>query len=191
MGPQAAAVAEVAEVAECFCWLRYRRGGRYYTTSPIVGWCGNYDFIENGLVALAFPLTREMTFDRICVNALSLGDKGRMGIYSDDGDVYPANLILDAGELSLPGGLAEASIDLTLQPGLYWASFLPNTDITLTVRANSFAAFVPIGTDDPLLVADHHNVWCKTVPYGPLPNSFPTGASSNFFPEYIALRKKL
>lgn len=67
---------------------------------------------------------RPITIDRIGVGITAAGEAGakvRPIIYADDGSCYPGALLLDAGQLPADAIAApEATVALSLQPGLYW-----------------------------------------------------------------------
>lgn len=91
----------------------------------------------NTLYAMPFPVSRTTKFDTIeCeVTTLGSGSNLRMGIYRDDGNLYPGALIFDSGNISAAStGAKTATITSTLQvfpPGMYWLTYENSATVPL------------------------------------------------------------
>jgi len=75
------------------------------------------------IYAFPFVAVRAMTIDRLAVHVTTAhaGKTCRLGIYSDDGNGAPGDLVVDAGTVSVAStGVKAATIDEALTPGVYW-----------------------------------------------------------------------
>ena len=126
----------------------------------------------------ALPLiTGRATLDRIAINVTAAAaGLIRLGIYADDGNLYPSSLILDAGEVSTgTTGVKTLTINQTLAPGLYWLAF--NNNATPTLRYLTTTSILPAWGTDSTLPDIVGTSWSISYAYAPLPASFPSGAA--------------
>jgi len=172
-------------------WLRdykfYHRLLRYF--NPLVGdyWIGLH--AEDGyttasppadrLIACAYPILRRMRFDQVRFVVHSAGGAGalaRVGIYRDNGDFYPGELIQDFGDfdVSTSGG-KYATIDLTLDRGLYWIAY-NNNDGSAAYRI--YRALLVPRLSTPGAIEYPRHAYEVTQAYGALPSTFPAGGST-------------
>lgn len=154
---------------------RYMRIGRSYYSFFV--WTNTADGIPlsaNYLYASAYPITIEMTFDRIGIFVWTSGTGvSRLGIYDDDG-LYPGSLVLDAGTVDVSGsGWLEIIMDQTLTPGLYWLVVHPSGGHQIDSFAEDVGPSV-LGFD-PRNSVKHR--WQVAQAYGALPATFPGGAA--------------
>jgi hypothetical protein len=101
---------------------KYRFSGYYYASSMITaGALAATTTSANNLDAFPIIVPVEQAFDRIGVNVVSTpAGKLRLGIYADNNG-KPGSRILDSGEIDVSStGLKTATINITLEPGLYW-----------------------------------------------------------------------
>lgn len=149
--------------------------GRYLASGPVKG--GTYVKTLTALSCLAypFPVVRAITIDKLSiqVRTAKTGKKVRFGIYKDDGNIYPGDLLLDAGEVDVGTlDVKAVIIDQALSKGLYW--FVVLSDGTPALRIIE-THFTPMGIypDD---LGKVYLYWYKTLTFGPLPDPFPAGA---------------
>jgi len=134
---------------------------------------------NNRLYATYLAVARDVTLDRIGVTVYEAAAEGhlRLGIYRDDNlDTYPESLVLDAGvvDVSTTGEKA-ASIDLCLPAGIYFLAFVSDAVPKLWLNADPRWR-CPMGQGAS--VGYWHNAWqVNSHAYGPLPDTFPSGAS--------------
>ena len=168
-------------------WMRYRTSGMYHDT-PLRGGTTTFTASANALYAFPFHVPVETTFDRInCYVTTAKEGLARMGVYKDDGTVYPGILVLDAGTVGTGIiGLKEIAISLTLPPGLYWIVIVTDADPTFGGRHQSYL-FAPIGC--PYVYARSRNCFSVSFTFAPLPNTFPAGASMGNVHQMVSLRK--
>lgn len=102
------------------------------------------------LRAAPMYVPRAVTLVRIGAEVTVIGDVGsklRLGIYADNGNIYPGALRLDAGTIAGDSvAVQEIVISLLLEPGVYWlAGALQDvTVIQPTVRTTNEFPFAPI-----------------------------------------------
>lgn len=136
--------------------------GRYYTCNLVSALGGNSGPNANWFMAFPLVINATTSFDRIGVGVTSLGAAGavmRPGIYDDDGDGFPADLVLDAGTIAVDSGgtgFKEATISLSLTPGLYWVGAPAQVTVTSlqinhlsSTRADWHLSTWPIGWTTP------------------------------------------
>lgn len=167
----------------------YRRRGTaapecWYTSAITAVAATTFTTADNRLYAIPFIVPRRIRLDRIAIvvtTASTNAVPGRLGIYRDDGNLYPANLVLDAGDTGNwnSTGSKIITIDVTLPPGLYWlvvgTQAMGSTKAVL--RAIALGSFPPIlGVSSGLGTAWNTN-YSVAWTYGSLPSTFPSGAS--------------
>lgn len=135
--------------------------------------------VANILTAIPFMVPKTITLDAIGVRVttLALNKNIELGIYADNGNLYPDGLILDAGNVSTTlTGVKTISINQTLfKNKLYWLSLVSNATPSIVVVPA--AAIVPVlGYDNtfPLTPGTGYSV---ASAYGALPDPFPAGAA--------------
>ena len=179
-------------------FLRFKKTGRYFG-SFFTGGTQTTQAIAtvNSLRAFPFYIPLNVKFDRIAIRvttaATGTTPRVRLGVYQDNGSVYPGKLALDAGEVSVnTTGIKELTIDLTLKSGkLYWLAFLGQDTTSLAVGAipsgDALATF--LGWDASLAGTPPLG-YAATQTYGALPADYPAGAADWSLPvPLIALRK--
>lgn len=124
--------------------------GAYYA-SPVGVTTGTGVATLNDWQALPIWVPTRTTFDRIgCeVTATTASAVVRLGVVGDTGGMYPGSLILDAGTVDAASstGFKEITIDLTLNPGVYW---LTNCSQTAAATLRLFTlGHQMIGTSAP------------------------------------------
>lgn len=171
----------------------YRRTGNYYTT-PVAGTQDNLTTVATKLGASPFVVTRTISIDRIAieVTTLALATVVRLGIYNDDGSVFPGSLLLDAGTVDTStAGLKTITISQTLSPGLYWlaaATGATSPELrAVTTNVSVIFGFNADGTGD--LQQDQRS-WYKfgTDYTGGLPDPFSADAIAGIANPVIAVR---
>lgn len=179
-------------------FLRLKKSGRYFG-SFLTGGAQTTQAITtvNSLRAFPFFIPKTAKFDRIAIRVTTAGTgttpRARLGVYDDNGSIYPNNLILDAGEVDVSAtGIKELTIDLTLKSGkLYWLALVGQGTTSLAVAAiatgDVLATF--LGWDSSLAGTPPLG-YAVTQSYGALPATFPGSAADWSLPvPLIALRK--
>jgi hypothetical protein len=179
-------------------FLRFKKTGRYFGPY-LTGGALTTQALSSTNSLRAFPLFIPKTakFDRIAIRvstaATGATPRARLGVYEDNGSVYPGKLVLDAGEVDVSAtGVKELTIDVALKGGkLYWLVFVGQDTASLAVGAiptsEVIAAFLGL---DSTLAGTPILGYAAVQTYGALPNAYPAGASDWSLPlPLIALRK--
>ena len=95
--------------------------------------------------AFPFPVGQTMRLDYMaCRVDIAAGSIGAMAIYKDNGEGYPGQLVVDAGTFDTSTtGWKYNSIDVTLEPGLYW--LVRNQDGSSAYGGFWYEDVIPIG----------------------------------------------
>jgi hypothetical protein len=128
--------------------------------------------------AMPFICPKAITLDRIgvYVSTLSTGN-ARLGIYSDNGNIYPGARLLDAGEISvISTGAKILTINQALAAGtLYWLVIL--CAATPAINCFPVAAVINVlGTSNALGATPNCGLYASQA-YGALPATFPAFVS--------------
>jgi hypothetical protein len=132
------------------------------------------------LRAAPFYVPQRCTMDRIGIRVIGAGAAGakiRVGLYRDDGNFYPSTLVVDGGELDATGtGVRLATVNVTLEPGVYWLAGVANDATIDWSAANS--------TDCIYLISSNYAGdvgWQVAQAYGALPDPFPGGGATSVY----------
>lgn len=158
---------------------------RHYGTSNYEAWYTSLKagtalsgsaLTANRLYAMPFPSPKAITLDRIGVYvSTSGGTNARLGIYSDGGNTYPGNLLVDAGVISTSStGAKTLTINQNLTANsVYWLVIL--CDGTPSIYCIPVAAVISfLGHSSALGTAQNCGLYVART-YGDLPGTFPTG----------------
>lgn len=156
-------------------------GINQYYTSPMTGTAlGTAALTVNVLRALPFIAPKNITIDTFAVNVTTASSGAvRLGIYNDDGNLYPSSLVVDAGTINSGStGVKTISNTQSLVGGkLYWLVTVTNT--TPTLRGFAVGSLVPIlGCVSTLGTAAASFGWSVAFTYNSLPASFPGGGAA-------------
>lgn len=169
-------------------WMGYYISGRWYRGVHLAGYAASSSFTSNTIYAFPFFTAIASTWDRIGTY-ITYGGTGlaRLGVYGDTGSVYPGALILDSGELTVPSsGVLQATINLSLDPGLYWLVLLSDSNLTLSGHDGRYHYGI-FGSSSPEVAGS--SCYAVSHSYGALPSTFPSGATPDIRALVIALRK--
>lgn len=150
--------------------------GKWLTSAPAVATADTVTLSVDKLYAYPLAIARALTIDRLAIYVFSeVAGNARLGIYNDNGSVYPGSLLLDAGEVDVSStGLKEIIISQALTKGLYWLALLCNAGPTIYKGA---MAFSPLGRSNTSLAPIYSHYSKSGITYGALPDPFPSGAS--------------
>jgi|GEM_PF-723456 len=168
---------------------------RYYP-SLLAPWLYSTDshaLSNYALFAIPFPIPRQWQVDRIGVHipvaSATAGAGGRLGIYADNGDCYPGQLVVDAGEIDIDTiGAKSLSIDETLPTGLWWLAIHLGAADAQVWYYSTFGQTV-LGNSAPSNIT-YGEYWVLRE-YQPLPDPFPGGAGGQYYIEAVMLRKSV
>ncbi|MEM1555452.1 MAG: hypothetical protein QXM54_02860 [Desulfurococcaceae archaeon] len=168
------------------------RSGRYYGAFDAATAFTTRTISANYLYAYPMFVPEETTFDRIAINVTTAATgSARVGVYTDAG-AYPGNLVdgsdvaaLDTGTT----GVKENTISVTLAPGIHWLAIVASAAPTLRAVSVASCDSEILGLDSTLGTAPGVGYYVSYT-FGPLPTTFPSGASVDTgAPFLVALRK--
>ena len=138
--------------------------------------------VANTLYALPFYVGKTTSFDVLAVQVTAAGASSnvRMGIYADDGNLFPSTLINESVAISsATTGMKEHTIptgNQSFSPGLYWLAFECMATAP-TIRTIPLASIFPImGLDSTLGTAPGFG-YTVAHTFGALPNPYTASAS--------------
>jgi hypothetical protein len=160
------------------------KSSRYYPS----GACNASTLVVTANLLYGLPLLifQKQAFTKIGIEVTTgAATNCRLGIYANSASaIAPGALVLDAGAVSTASAAkVEATIGVTLNPGLYWlAALFDNTPTvrTAAIGANTGSQFG--GVTNPSTGQD--SFYSATQTYGALPGTFTAGSMSqvNLFP---------
>jgi hypothetical protein len=158
----------------------YYSHGLHFSTAP-----GNNGMTQDFLLARPFVVPVRRAFDRLGINVSAAAGAGgvmRLGIYTDGGG-KPSTLLVDAGTVSATAtGSKEATIALTLDPGIYWPAVVAQGSGTPGSIVAYASAQVAPGSDAGTSVTTSYNGgYAQVGVSGALPGSW-TGTSRDRMP---------
>src|SRR4030042_3995238 len=167
--------------------LRYRLAGRYHSAFPDSN--STLVLTINRLYAIPFMVVDAKTITRIAIHVTSIGSaaSARLGIYQDNGSIYPGTLVSDCGIVSMAAtGIKEITglnISLTANT-LYWLVLVCNVAATVSALAVVYLNSLLGYPTTALNTVGSSNSYVAFT-YGALPASYPGSAimSLTVFPK--------
>lgn len=175
----------------------FRRTGRYYTT-----WYQHTKTTQplgrEKLWAMPFLVPVTQSFDRIASEVTTARTNGvcRLGVYTDNGNVFPDALVFESAELDCTStGIKEDVISEELSPGLYWLAILSDGDADIMFRALDYDHTYPIsyyallGEEGGASFVSPTQCFWRDIdqPYGNLPATCPTGGATSAVSNLIGI----
>lgn len=170
-----------------------RKASRYHVfPSNIVG-VGNYSISAGYLNAFPWPNEVDRTVTKMAITILTAaaaGKKARMGIYKDDGTVYPGAKVIDSGEFAIDAmGVVEVTgLSAVLEAGtLYWLCILTDANIVVAGFDPTYVVCGFIGSSSNNPTATRDSTFYVAQAYGALPATYPGSASTTHLVARIGL----
>lgn len=157
--------------------LETRRTGEYLLPLGVTSNANSITPPINTLYATPFIVARDMTIDRLAIHIFNNVGSGnaRLGIYKEGINLYPGDLLLDAGTVSLAtDGVKAITISQALVKGLYWMAFVADTSVP--IRSLSGGLF-SIAMSASNFAVVNYGGWTVAHTYGALPDPFTGGGS--------------
>ena len=161
--------------------LFYPISTRYYRSGQITAETQVLQAAVNEIKAFPLGFYEAAIIDRLAINITVVAGAGgvaRLGIYADNGSLYPGTLLVDAGELTMETlGVRELTLStpIFLAPGEHvWLAVLPGV-AAATVTAVDYASLPALFGCDSAAARGEFG-WWKGQAYGALPITFPWGA---------------
>jgi len=163
-------------------FMSWRRQSQWHFSFP-QGSTGNIPIVDDTIYAVPFFSPSSLSIDGIGLWVTAgVAGNARLGIYEDDGDVYPGALFADCGLVDVTAAGAKSIVGLGLTfvaNTLYWLACL--SEATPDVKALVTDSFwSPIGANSPS-PSLQRGTWQKAQAYGALPDPFPSGALTNAY----------
>jgi hypothetical protein len=153
---------------------------RWYSAGVITAQAPTSNVVTaNHLRALPFVSPQAITVDRLAVECTNgVAGNLRMGIYSDDGNCYPASPLVDSGSISSnTTGVITATVSQALTAGtLYWLVFIASAAPTL--RAMNMAQLTPILGWSSTIGNNIGVGWDASFTFAAFPTPFTAGGSA-------------
>lgn len=144
-----------------------------------------YTTTANTIRVTAFYASKVMTIDAMAMNitTASAGNNCRVGIYNDNGNLYPSTLVVDAGvQSTTPVGtkVFTTGMPVTVQPGLYWLAH--TCSVNAIMRGISSIGMVNVLGFDATLGGNGIPVqpgigWTVNAAFAALPAAYPAGGT--------------
>jgi hypothetical protein len=166
-------------------------GGDYYALTRFLlpsryhvfpgGTNTTHTLTANQLCAVPFftPVARTVTRLAIHVTTAFAGN-ARLGVYQDNGSIYPGALVLDAGTVDTgTTGLKEITgLNISLAANtLYWLALVANAASTIA-GISLGQGWTPLGYGISL-ATQGSSLWTVSYTYDTLPATFPGGATAS------------
>lgn len=131
----------------------------------------------------AFPtmISQNITVDEMAFDLEATGASShvRIGIYTDNGNMYPNALVVDAGETNTGshglGTITLTGLSAKISPGLYWLVY-ENDGTSPQVRGPATGGLTPILGAGSSISTVGMVGWSVVNTYGALPGTFPGSA---------------
>jgi len=132
--------------------------------------------VADRLYTIPLLIARKLTIDRIVaeITVLDAGNVARLGIYRSNDNLYPTELVIDGGEVSVAAvAVVTVTVNQQLEKGLYWMAVLSNGIATFRAISPNWS---PMGRD-PAALSSEYVGYAAVQAYGALPDPFPAGAN--------------
>jgi hypothetical protein len=136
----------------------------------------------NVMRAAPYALTKSLTFDSLQAEVTTLvgASNFRLGIWLDDGSLYPGALLVDSGELSgASNGVVAATISQAISPGVIWLGILGDAAITFRAPGSASTPSDIMGEPAAMGSTIRQAFYTVAQTYGALPDPFTAGATIN------------
>jgi hypothetical protein len=121
---------------------------------------------------------RSVTIDRLgceVTTAGNAGSVGRLGVYADNGNLYPGTLLLDAGTVAADStGIKEVTVSLVIPVGVVWVGLAVQAATSSVPTWRIVSGSPPLGDDVNTAVNATDNGYGQSSVSGALPSTFTT-----------------
>jgi hypothetical protein len=155
-----------------------KNSSRYYSSPCNSTALTTATLAPNTIYAMPLVLERATQINAIQINVTTSRASSfiRVGIYSDNGNLIPLNLILDAGsQSSATTGVKSytTGIPISLESGLYWLVCVSNSNPI--IRGFAVTGLIPILGIDSGIGTAHGLGYSANFTFGTLSANFPAG----------------
>jgi len=169
----------IADTAYPPSLLRYRLSGQYH--SAFTAYHTTITLTTNRLYAIPFITANAKTITRIALGVFGFGSgaSARLGIYADNGSIYPGSLVSDCGTVSMTstGIKVLTGLNIALSANsLYWLVLVCNVAADIDAcHANSQQPLLGYPTTDLELTG--YGSYYVAFTYAALPSTYPESAT--------------
>lgn len=176
----------VADLRLDLSYANYRAKGatlnRWYSNELLQNTAAIAAVVVAGtMYAMPFIVTKTTTIDSVAINVTTggAGSSANVGIYADNGNMYPGALIQDFGSKATTAtGVVTftTGLPLSLLPGLYWLAFLCSATAP-AVSGWAVAQCPPMLGSTSVLTVAYGVGWSVAQAAGALPSPFTAGGA--------------
>jgi len=194
-------VSDTVSVDAPYDLLYYRKTGRFYGPSVAPYFTSSDTQSAGGsslrFDAVPFVVPRKCTIDALACSCFDYTSSiyVRMGIYADDGTVYPGSLIAQTARITIDDtGDFSAAISATLDKGLYWLAIAAGGSGSVELYTTPRGHTTPIiGSETGRQKWGYGYRVSGTDYTGGLPATYPAGATLltgnlGYYPYWVAAR---
>jgi len=173
--------------------IPFAKKGSYYRAGNTTGYSTGYIPATNRMYSQVICFPEGITIDQLAIyiyTAAAAGGVARMGLYADNGALYPGQLIYDSGEISTtttgPKTAAPPSPIVIAKATPFWTCLLCGVAVPKLKSSNS--SYQPtLGTDN---VGEGwlFNGFAASIAYGALPATHPAGMLLWGMYDYVHIR---
>lgn len=123
---------------------------------------------------------KNITITKIAVHITTAAASStfRLGVYQDNGSLYPGTLLSDSGDISsATTGLKSYTFSpsaLSLAKGIYWYGIVCSSGSVVFVNASSYVYSIPLYAPNTGLNSTLYTANYRAVGYGAFPNPWPS-----------------
>lgn len=163
-----------------YALMRFLLPGRYHTF-PGGGASGTLALTAGQLYGIPFYNAQARTVTKIAIHVTTLGSaaSARLGVYQDNGSLYPGTRVADCGVVSMAAtGLKEITgLDISLAANtLYWLALVCNVGATVAALTAG-NGWLLLGYSTALNVVGY-GFYRVAFAYGALPTPFTAGGAA-------------
>lgn len=163
--------------------ILYKGTGKYYSNAINQNVRTTMSVANAAMRAYPFIVPKTIIIDQIISEVTTLvgGTEYRIGLYTDNGSLYPDALVAnsDTGAYSSASTGVKTgtpSSNITLTPGLYW--IVTNANGAPTLRGLMPTSVAPVlGEVSTMGASGNQTAYAVSSTYGALPATFPVGAT--------------
>jgi len=126
---------------------REKLTGEYFHGLPVGLVAAQRATVASTLYVMPFWVEEGFSIDRIAINvkAASAGHIARVGVYKDNGSLYPGELVVDGGTISVNAiAVVAATVAVTLPQGWCWTAVVSDGIPQLLL---TYPTFSPLGIE--------------------------------------------
>ena len=173
--------------------IPFAKKGNYYRAGNSTGFSTIYVPTTNHMFSQIMCFPEEITIDRLAIYVSTAGAAGsvaRMGLYADDGALYPGQLIYDSGEIdTTTTGTKTAtppSPIVIAKSTPFWTCFLGGVAVPKLISSDSSCLSV-FGSGNTVGGWSFNGFYANQA-YGALPAIHPAGTFLRGIHDYVHIR---